>query len=32
MQIIALEDIAEFATVAFADPARFAGRNPRTGR
>ncbi|GAA4621458.1 NmrA/HSCARG family protein [Actinoallomurus vinaceus] len=26
MQIIALEDIAEFAALAFADPARFAGR------
>ncbi|MBP2702370.1 NmrA family NAD(P)-binding protein [Microbispora sp. RL4-1S] len=26
MQIIALEDIAEFAVLAFADPARFAGR------
>jgi uncharacterized protein YbjT (DUF2867 family) len=26
MQIIALEDIAEFAAQAFADPARFAGR------
>jgi uncharacterized protein YbjT (DUF2867 family) len=26
MQVIALEDIAEFATLAFADPARFAGR------
>jgi uncharacterized protein YbjT (DUF2867 family) len=26
MQVIALEDIAEFAALAFADPARFAGR------
>jgi len=26
MQIIALEDIAEFAALAFADPARYAGR------
>ncbi|WP_433463353.1 NmrA family NAD(P)-binding protein [Spirillospora sp. CA-128828] len=26
MQIIALEDVAEFAALAFADPARFAGR------
>ena len=26
MQIIAVEDIAEFAALAFADPARFAGR------
>lgn len=26
MQIIALEDIAEFAALAFADPVRFAGR------
>jgi uncharacterized protein YbjT (DUF2867 family) len=26
MQIIALEDIAEFAALAFADPTRFAGR------
>jgi uncharacterized protein YbjT (DUF2867 family) len=26
MQVIALEDVAEFAALAFADPARFAGR------
>ncbi|PWV85917.1 Uncharacterized conserved protein YbjT, contains NAD(P)-binding and DUF2867 domains [Prauserella marina] len=26
MQVVALEDIAEFAALAFADPARFAGR------
>ena len=26
MPVIALEDIAEFAALAFADPARFAGR------
>ncbi|GAA1091545.1 hypothetical protein [Nocardiopsis composta] len=26
VQLIALEDIAEFATLAFADPGRFAGR------
>jgi uncharacterized protein YbjT (DUF2867 family) len=26
MQVIALEDIAEFAALAFADPARFGGR------
>lgn len=41
MQVIALEDIAEFAALAFADPARFAGRtlelagdatDPRRGR
>src|ERR1700730_11781288 len=32
MQIVALEDIAEFAALAFADPSRFAGRPPADKR
>ena len=31
MQVIALEDIAEFAALAFADPARYARTDPGAG-